>query len=124
MIATNVVWSDCLQGHRNVLLEMLYRFEVRPGGRGGVVAANEFLPHPLDQCGHRELLSLRLTYSSNHHTAQVGRRVSGFVQVPLRSLQLLDAVFWSRTESCLLSRELGGIREVLEVLELESWACE
>jgi hypothetical protein len=70
MVAPEVIRPELIERFIDVSLEMLYRFGVRVDRCRGVVAPDQFLPHSLNECVHRELLSLRPHYSSNHHHAR------------------------------------------------------
>lgn len=57
-VAAQVVRSNLVERNVDVLLEMLNSFGVRVDSCRGVVAANEFLPHSLNEYVHRNLVSL------------------------------------------------------------------
>ena len=58
VIAPEVVRPELIKRFIDVLLEVLDRLQIRMNRRCSVVAADEFLPHSLNECCHRDLLSL------------------------------------------------------------------
>ena len=63
LIAADVLRSEMVESLPGLAAELLDRDQVRADRRLGVVAAYEFLSHPLGEYGHRDLLSLRPTLS-------------------------------------------------------------
>ena len=58
VVAPEVIRTELIERFIDVLLEMLDRLQVRVNRGCSVVAAYEFFSHPLNECCHRDLLSL------------------------------------------------------------------
>ena len=71
VVAPKVIWAQFIERQVDVLAEVLYGFQVRVNRRRSIVAADEFLPHSLHECCHRDLLSLSQHYPSNNHQCPI-----------------------------------------------------
>jgi hypothetical protein len=58
VITPEVIRTEFIERFIDVLLEVLDRSQIRMNGCCSIVAADEFLPHPVNECCHRDLLSL------------------------------------------------------------------
>jgi hypothetical protein len=58
VIPTKIIGAGSVQTFAGMLLKISYNSQIRTNRVGGIVTAHEFFAHPLQELGHRDLLSL------------------------------------------------------------------